>query len=681
MKKGALRLLTLSLLMIQLSCGGGDGSSSSSGSYRTTVHINLGQTRTASAESGTILKESSQIPAAVASIRFTISAPDMATIQRVVAVAGRTAITESFDVPTGNNRLFVVEALDSVGNVIFRGERLANVGQQPLTLTITTVNTDPVSPDFAGLTNITEIGTTSVVLNWSPASDNITPQDQIQYVYYMSTAPAGIDYSAPKSIPQAGAISHTVSGLASSTTYHFVVRAKDELGNADANENKMSATTLADVDRIPPDFGGVSSAVPNLQLLAIDLSWSTATDNVTSPADIVYRIYMSTQKGAEDYSSTPLTTQGVTTFRVNNVSRGTAYFFVVRAVDAAGNEDANTTEITTFLTPPNTPPNFQGLSSAVPNVPLSAVDLSWSPAQDDVSSPANIVYLIYMSTEKGGEKYYVTTEAGATSYRVPNLPLGTTYFFVVRAKDEAENIDSNNVERSADLSFTDLSVANVNPSEGYSYLNFDLVNTGNLAVGKVEIFVLRQGNYNQYCKSLTDSVPAKGSALISEVFLGGSDIFKIIADPNNRLPSEYDRNNNTYCSNVESSLCLGPTPASCTSFTDLSIANVTDIGDGCYTFDVQNSGDLAANKVDVFVVYEDSYNYQYCESQVIPAVPGDSSVPASTICFGGANSYKIIVDPNNLLPLESNRTNNTYCSNSGDPLCTDNPPTTCLGPR
>lgn len=103
--KKLLTIFILALFVMSLNSCGGGGSFSSG---KTTVTINLGQTKTASA--GGVLSTSS-IPSNVVTIRFTISAPDMATIERVVSVSGRTTITESFEVPNGSNRYFLVEAM------------------------------------------------------------------------------------------------------------------------------------------------------------------------------------------------------------------------------------------------------------------------------------------------------------------------------------------------------------------------------------------------------------------------------------------------------------------------------------------------------------------------------------------------------------------------------------------
>lgn len=82
----------------------------------------------------------------------------------------------------------------------------------------------------------------------------------------------------------------------------------------------------------------------------------------------------------------------------------------------------------------------------------SDITLTWSPASDDVTPQAGITYQIFQSRFTGGQDLNVpsyTTAAGITSYRVTGLDRGTTYFFTVRAVDNALNRSVAFTERSA----------------------------------------------------------------------------------------------------------------------------------------------------------------------------------------------------------------------------------------
>lgn len=75
------------------------------------------------------------------------------------------------------------------------------------------------------------------------------------------------------------------------------------------------------------------------------LTWQAATDPVTASAAIVYDIYVATTPGGEDYAQPTWTTPaGVTSFTTPALAHSGPIYFVVRARNAAGNEDDNTVE-------------------------------------------------------------------------------------------------------------------------------------------------------------------------------------------------------------------------------------------------------------------------------------------------------------------------------------------------
>lgn len=105
-------------------------------------------------------------------------------------------------------------------------------------------------------------------------------------------------------------------------------------------------------DVTPPIFAGIVHAFACTpgpqrpgQTTPYTLSWQAATDNVTPAVQIVYDIYYATTQGDEDFTRPTWTSPaGATSFRTPGLpSHGNAYF-VVRARDTAGNQDANTHE-------------------------------------------------------------------------------------------------------------------------------------------------------------------------------------------------------------------------------------------------------------------------------------------------------------------------------------------------
>ncbi len=183
MKKFLILLAIIGWAIIYISCGG-SGDSSSSGTTRVT--INLGEVQSPAKEPATISQETTTIPVEVVRIRFTISAPDMVTIQRIIDVAGRTAIIETFEIPNGLNRLIVVEALDANGHVIYRGETTVNLTGRSITVRLILGSTSPPVIQYLDLTvdNVL-IENDATTLSFDIINNgNVEANDVLVYVLY-----------------------------------------------------------------------------------------------------------------------------------------------------------------------------------------------------------------------------------------------------------------------------------------------------------------------------------------------------------------------------------------------------------------------------------------------------------------------------------------------------------------
>ena len=104
----------------------------------------------------------------------------------------------------------------------------------------------------------------------------------------------------------------------------------------------------------------------------------------------------------------------------------------------------------------HTPPVFEGLRSATTCIPgpigagsRSRYYLTWNAATDNVTPSSKIVYKVYQATKASGENFSkprYTTAPGVTSFETARLSTGKNFYFVVRARDQAGNEDSNTVE-------------------------------------------------------------------------------------------------------------------------------------------------------------------------------------------------------------------------------------------
>jgi hypothetical protein len=99
----------------------------------------------------------------------------------------------------------------------------------------TAASADSTGPTFAGLTSLEVNSTSKATLTWSPATDNITPQNRIIYQIFQGGSAAAVLAMTTPTYTTMDATSYQVTGLTQTTLYYFLVRAVDESGNKDSN--------------------------------------------------------------------------------------------------------------------------------------------------------------------------------------------------------------------------------------------------------------------------------------------------------------------------------------------------------------------------------------------------------------------------------------------------------------
>src|SRR5438552_15002181 len=181
-----------------------------------------------------------------------------------------------------------------------------------------------------------------------------------------------------------------------------------------------SATSLADVtgwDTVAPSTpaGLTASAVSSSR---INLSWLAATDNV---GVIRYGVY---RNGVQ------IDIVAGTSYANTGLAAATTYSYTVLAYDTSWNASAQssagsaTTKALADTQAPSIPANL-----AATAVSSSQIDLSWSPATDNVGVPGYRVY-------RNGT---LAASPTGTSVSITGLSASTTYSFTVAAVDAASN--------------------------------------------------------------------------------------------------------------------------------------------------------------------------------------------------------------------------------------------------
>ena len=143
--------------------------------------------------------------------------------------------------------------------------------------------------------------------------------------------------------------SYSDTGLSSTTTYRYHVRAVDASNNLSAYSSITTATTHAAADTTPPS-APTGLTAHRASTTRIDLTWTASTDNVGVTG---YRVERCQGNNCTNFAQvgTPTTTNLSDT----GLPANTIYRFRVRAADAAGNLSAYSAIVTAERSPP-TPP-------------------------------------------------------------------------------------------------------------------------------------------------------------------------------------------------------------------------------------------------------------------------------------------------------------------------------------
>lgn len=293
---------------------------------------------------------------------------------------------------------------------------------------------DTTPPSFDGASEVKALADGVALVRWKPATDDRSPSERILYRVYASPRGQAFDFERPHAVSPAGATSLGVQGLPQGIPLRVVVRATDEAGNQETNEQAVDVVLP---DLLPPQFAGVTELVP-LSAHGVEVRWGSARDEVGVEG---YLVYLSTEPNPFEAEPVEFAADQ-TSALFDGLEEATTYYAAVRAVDRAGNEDGNR-RVVSATTLDVTPPRFDGLASL--HVAGTAVLVRWQPATDNVTVPENITYHVYSAKSPSDFDFKKPQSSlkGATYTVLQDLEPSTTSYFAVRAEDEAGNQDEN----------------------------------------------------------------------------------------------------------------------------------------------------------------------------------------------------------------------------------------------
>ncbi|MBF9134580.1 fibronectin type III domain-containing protein [Plantactinospora sp. S1510] len=181
-------------------------------------------------------------------------------------------------------------------------------------------------------------------------------------------------------------------------------------------------------DTEPPTAPGPITVV-EISNTSIVLAWAASTDNVGVAQYTASYLYL-------DFGGQGSTTTN--SIRFDNLRPSGSYRFRVNAVDAAGNRSPSTPEL--FVTMPpgdDQPPTAPGQPVAS-EITATSVKLTWAHSVENIQLD---IYEIFQVTAAGNTFVRDVNQIprGPNETVIGGLTPGTTYTFVVRARDEADN--------------------------------------------------------------------------------------------------------------------------------------------------------------------------------------------------------------------------------------------------
>jgi fibronectin type 3 domain-containing protein len=219
------------------------------------------------------------------------------------------------------------------------------------------------------------------------------------------------------------ATSDADNNVTNGTKYYYVVSAYNSYGQS-ANSAEVDATPMAPPPPAAP--AGLAATAENTQ---VSLTWIAST-GATS-----YHVKRSTTNGGP---YTQVSAPTAANFTDTGLTNSTIYYYVVSALNSAG-ESANSSQASATPAAPSTPPPAPtGLGATAGNAQVS---LTWTDSAGATS------YHVKRSTTSGGP-YTQVAASTTTSDSDTGLSNGTTYYYVVSALN-AVGESANSAEVSA----------------------------------------------------------------------------------------------------------------------------------------------------------------------------------------------------------------------------------------
>jgi uncharacterized membrane protein YeaQ/YmgE (transglycosylase-associated protein family)/predicted nucleotidyltransferase len=301
---------------------------------------------------------------------------------------------------------------------------------------ITVQNSEPGAP--TNLTSIVEGN--DVVLSWDKATDNQTAQNGLSYNIYIGTTSQSVDKKAPMSdistgyrkVVACGNINQTntwnIKNL-SSGTFYWSVQAVD---------HSFKGSVFAQEQNFTPEPPSVPEAISatNISYTGFTANWKLTSGAVGYFVDIATDVdftnYLSDYQNKDVFN--------VTSIQIAGLSVGTTYYYRIRAYNQVGiSGNSNVVSVDTpMLDIPSVP---EAISAT--NISYTGFTANWNLTSGAIGYSLDIAtdvdFTNYLSDYQNKDVFDVT------SYQITGLVVGATFYYRVRAYNQAGTSGSSNI--------------------------------------------------------------------------------------------------------------------------------------------------------------------------------------------------------------------------------------------
>ncbi|HEX7878514.1 MAG TPA: hypothetical protein VF720_03845, partial [Candidatus Eisenbacteria bacterium] len=378
------------------------------------------------------------------------------TGEPVPAVAGTVQSMTASGLVAGTTYYFALRTADEMPN----WSGIGNVA------TATTLPPPDVTPPAAvGDLAFGNVASTSVMFSWHAPGDDGLAGTAAAYDLRWSTGPiTASDFDA--ATPVAGIPAPLASGASQSVTLDDLVpgqpiwaalRTRDEAGNWSALSNVPSTTPPVPADDVPP------AAITSLSISAVGPGWVTigwlaSGDDVTTGLGEAYDLRLSASAitaanfglaeaiPGEPVPGNPGMAQSMT---LTGLTAGARYWAAIKSVDESGNwSSISNVLVIDIPSPPDTTPPAE-ITLTLVRVDTTSAVLAWlAPGDDGAAGRASRYELRRSEAPLDASNFDaglpvpapVPGAAGsAESMTATGLAAGSTWWFAIRAIDDADN--------------------------------------------------------------------------------------------------------------------------------------------------------------------------------------------------------------------------------------------------